>query len=68
MKGNIHGEEKEVLLYNISDHQACYKEAESQAIAYTAGVPPAAAAILIAQGVWDYREMKNIEELDPAPF
>jgi saccharopine dehydrogenase-like NADP-dependent oxidoreductase len=24
--------------------------------------------MLIAQGVWDCKEMKNIEELDPAPF
>ena len=55
VKGLVHGEKKEVLLYNICDHEACYKEVESQAIAYTAGVPPAAAAMLIAEGVWDCR-------------
>nr|WP_320013836.1 saccharopine dehydrogenase family protein [uncultured Desulfobacter sp.] len=68
VKGHVHGEKKEVLIYNICDHEACYKEVESQAIAYTAGVPPAAAAMLIAGGEWDCKEMKNIEELDPAPF
>jgi saccharopine dehydrogenase-like NADP-dependent oxidoreductase len=46
----------------------CYKELESQAISYTAGVPPAAAAILVAQGVWDPKTMVNVEELDPEPF
>ena len=40
----------------------------SQAISYTAGVPPVAAAILIAKGVWDPKTMVNIEELDPDPF
>ena len=41
---------------------------ESQAISYTAGVPPVAAAILVAQGVWDTKTMVNVEELDPDPF
>ncbi|MGD9825383.1 saccharopine dehydrogenase family protein [Desulfobacter sp.] len=68
VKGRINGDNEEVLLYNICDHKACYEEVESQAIAYTAGVPPAAAAMLIATGEWDCKEMKNVEELDPAPF
>ncbi len=46
------------------DHQACYEEVESQAVSYTAGVPPVAAAILIAQGAWDAKPMVNVEELD----
>jgi len=68
IQGRVNGHNEEVLLYNICDHEACYKEVESQAIAYTAGVPPAAAAMLIATGEWDCKEMKNVEELDPAPF
>jgi len=55
-------------IYNICDHARCYKEVESQAICYTAGVPPAAAAILIARGTWDINTMVNVEELDPDPF
>ena len=41
---------------------------ESQGISYTAGVPPVAAAMLVAQGVWDPKTMVNVEELDPEPF
>ncbi|MFC1632190.1 saccharopine dehydrogenase family protein [Candidatus Omnitrophota bacterium] len=65
LKGNS---PKELFIYNVCDHAECYQEVESQAICYTAGVPPAAAAILIAQGIWDVRTMVNVEELDPDPF
>jgi saccharopine dehydrogenase-like NADP-dependent oxidoreductase len=68
VKGEKDGRRKEIFIYNICDHAACYKEVESQAIAYTAGVPAAAAAMLVAQGTWDPRTMVNVEELDPEPF
>jgi saccharopine dehydrogenase-like NADP-dependent oxidoreductase len=66
--GEKDGSPREVFIYNNCDHRACYQEVESQAISYTAGVPPVAAAILIAQGVWDVKNMVNVEELDPDPF
>ena len=66
--GQKDGAQKTVYVYNVCDHAACYKELESQAISYTAGVPPAAAAILIARGTWDAKTMVNIEQLDPEPF
>ena len=59
---------EEVLIYNVCDHEACFEEVGSQAISYTAGVPAVAAAMLIANGTWDRREMVNVEELDPVPF
>jgi len=68
IKGEKDGKEKEIFIYNICDHQECYKEVGSQAISYTAGVPAVAAAILIAEGVWDVKKMVNVEELDPDPF
>ncbi|MBN1384258.1 MAG: saccharopine dehydrogenase family protein [Elusimicrobia bacterium] len=68
VKGKKDGKDKEVFVYNICDHAECYKEVESQAISYTAGVPPVAAAILIANGTWDAKTMVNVEELDPDPF
>ena len=68
IQGEKEGQEKNLFIYNICDHQECYDEVESQAISYTAGVPPVAAAILIAQGTWDVRKMVNVEELDPDPF
>lgn len=68
VKGVKDGKERRVFIYNVCDHAGCYKEVESQAICYTAGVPPAAAAMLIAKGVWDIKTMANVEELDPDPF
>ncbi len=68
VRGRSGGHEKSVFIYNICDHERCYEEVESQAISYTAGLPPVAAAILIAQGIWDVKRMANVEELDPDPF
>src|SRR5690606_2692051 len=68
LKGQKDGEEREVFIYNVSDHKQTYEEVGSQAISYTAGVPAVAAALLIADGVWDVRKMVNVEELPPQPF
>ena len=68
VRGTKNGQPKETFTYNICDHAACYKEVESQAISYTAGVPPVGAAILVAEGVWNPKTMVNVEELDPDPF
>ena len=68
VRGRKDGMEREVFIYNISDHRAAYEEVGSQAISYTAGVPPVAAAMLIAEGPWDARRMVNVEELPPRPF
>jgi saccharopine dehydrogenase-like NADP-dependent oxidoreductase len=68
VKGVKDGKPREVLIYQVSDHHACYEEVGSQGISYTAGVPPVAAAMLVAQGVWDAGKMVNVEELDPEPF
>lgn len=68
IKGWKDGKRRELFIYQVSDHKACYEEVESQAISYTAGVPPVAAARLIANGTWDVKTMVNVEELDPDPF
>jgi saccharopine dehydrogenase-like NADP-dependent oxidoreductase len=68
IKGLKDGRPREIFIYNTCDHAGCYKEVESQAISYTAGVPPASAAVLIAQGIWEPKTMVNVEELDPDPF
>ena len=57
-----------MFIYNVSDHKDAYNEVGSQGISYTAGVPPVAAAILVATGEWDAGKMVNVEELDPKPF
>jgi len=68
VKGLKDGKPRDVLIYQVSDHHACFEEVGSQGISYTAGVPPVAAAMLVAQGVWDPHTMVNVEELDPDPF
>jgi saccharopine dehydrogenase-like NADP-dependent oxidoreductase len=68
IKGKKSGRSKEIFIYNICDHKENYNEVESQAISYTAGVPPVAAAILVANGAWNPRTMVNVEDLDPDPF
>ncbi|QQR40170.1 saccharopine dehydrogenase family protein [Devosia rhizoryzae] len=68
IRGTHNGVERELLVYNISDHEEAFAETSSQAISYTAGVPAVAAAILIARGEWDCHHMVNVEELPPVPF
>ena len=68
VKGTKDGKPVEVLIYNVADHKEAYDEVGSQGISYTAGVPPVAAALLLADGTWDIGAMANVEELDPAPF
>jgi saccharopine dehydrogenase-like NADP-dependent oxidoreductase len=68
VRGLKDGAEAEVFVYNVADHADAYAEVGSQGISYTAGVPPVAAARLIARGDWDTGAMVNVEELDPKPF
>jgi len=68
VKGWKNGKRREIFIYQISDHKKCFEELGSQAISYTAGVPPVAAAILIAKEIWNVKKMVNVEELDPEPF
>jgi saccharopine dehydrogenase-like NADP-dependent oxidoreductase len=68
IRGKSKGEDKEVFIYNVCDHETSFADVDSQAIAYTAGVPPVAAAMLVARGDWDVKTMANVEELDPMPF
>lgn len=62
------GKEKTYYLYNVCDHQECYKEVGSQAISYTTGVPAMIGAMLVMNGTWNKPGVWNIEEFDPDPF
>lgn len=68
VKGVKDGKEKIMYLYNICDHQECYKEVQSQAISYTTGVPAMIGAKAIMQDVWMKPGVWNIEQFDPDPF
>ena len=68
VRGTRDGKDGEVFIYNVADHREAYDEVGSQGISYTAGVPPVAAAILIARGEWDVKRMVNVEDLPARPF
>ncbi|WP_347266118.1 saccharopine dehydrogenase family protein [Paracoccus sp. (in: a-proteobacteria)] len=68
VKGTLRGKPGEIFVYNVADHKAAYEEVGSQGISYTAGVPPVAAAILVARGLWDVKRMVNVEDLPARPF
>ena len=67
-RGIKDGKEKTYYLYNICDHQECYKEVQSQAISYTTGVPAMIGAEMLMTGKWNKKGVFNIEEFDPDPF
>jgi len=68
VKGSRDGKKGEVFIYNVADHEQAFAEVGSQGISYTAGVPPVAAAVLIARGDWDVKRMVNVEDLPARPF
>lgn len=67
-RGKKDGKDKNYYLYNICDHQECYREVGSQAVSYTTGVPAMIGAMLLMNGKWKKPGVHNIEEFDPDPF
>ena len=67
-QGKKDGKDKTYYVYNVCDHQECYKEVGSQAISYTTGVPAMIGAMMILTGKWKKPGVHNIEEFDPDPF
>jgi len=62
------GREVKYYVYNVCDHQECYKEVGSQAISYTTGVPAMIGAMMVLTGKWNKAGVYNVEEFDPDPF
>ena len=62
------GKPKTYALYNVCDHQVCYREVGSQAISYTTGVPAMIGAMLAMNGTWNKPGVWNMEQFDPDPF
>jgi saccharopine dehydrogenase (NAD+, L-lysine-forming) len=67
-RGTKDGQKKQVYIYNICDHEACYKEVQSQAISYTTGVPAVVGAIMMLTGKWHEAGVWNMEQFDPELF
>ena len=62
------GKPQTYYVYNVCDHQECYREVGSQAVSYTTGVPAMIGAMMIMTGKWNTPGVHNIEEFDPDPF
>lgn len=62
------GKKKTLYIYNVCDHQECFKEVGSQAISYTTGVPAMIGAMLVCKGIWKKAGVYNCEEFDPDPY
>ena len=67
-RGLKDGKRKQVYVYNICDHEACYAETNSQAISYTTGVPAVVGAIMMLTGKWHAPGVWNMEQFDPELF
>lgn len=67
-RGKKDGKDKTYYLYNVCDHEKCYAEVGSQAVAYTTGVPAMIGAAMLMSGKWQGKGVFNIEEFDPDPF
>ncbi len=67
-RGIKDGKERTYYIYNICDHEACYWEVGSQAVAYTTGVPAMIGAMMLMTGKWKEPGVFNMEEFDPDPF
>ena len=61
------GKESTKFIYNVCDHAETFKEVGSQAISYTAGVPPMVAAMMIMQGKWTGRACSTSSSSIPSP-
>jgi saccharopine dehydrogenase (NAD+, L-lysine-forming) len=67
-RGKKDGKDRNLYIYNVCDHEECYKEVGSQAVAYTTGVPAMIGAMMVMTGKWQKPGVYNIEEFDPDPF
>lgn len=62
------GKTKTIYIYNVCDHQECYKEVGSQAISYTTGVPAMIGAMMVCTGKWRAPGVFTTEQFDPDPY
>ena len=67
-QGTKDGQPVNYYVYNVCDHQECYREVGSQAVSYTTGVPAMIGAMLVLNGTWAKPGVHNVEELDPDAF
>jgi len=62
------GKARKIYIYQVSDHEKCFQEVNSQAVSYTTGVPAMIGAKLMLKGKWSGNGVFNMEEFDPDDF
>ncbi|MCU7830269.1 MAG: saccharopine dehydrogenase family protein [Candidatus Thiodiazotropha sp. (ex Myrtea sp. 'scaly one' KF741663)] len=68
IKGSKGGKPVSRYIYNVSDHEACYRETQAQGVSYTTGVPAMIGAKMMLEGKWKQSGVWNMEQFDPDPF
>ena len=64
IKGVKDGKERTIYIYNICDHETCYKEVNAQGVSYTTGVPAMIGAKLICEDKWGLNQPKTPNNAD----
>ncbi|MCK9473490.1 saccharopine dehydrogenase family protein [Sulfurimonas sp.] len=62
------GKKKKIYIYQVKDHEDCFRETNSQGVSYTTGVPAMIGAKLMLKGIWSGVGVFNMEQMDPDPF
>ncbi len=68
IRGTKDGKDKQVYIYNVCNHEECFKETGAQAVSYTTGVPAMIGAKLVAKGIWSGKGVFNMEDFNAKPF
>lgn len=62
------GKKRKIYIYQVKDHEECYRETNSQGVSYTTGVPAMIGAKLMLKGIWSGVGVFNMEQMDPDAF
>ncbi len=68
IKGSKNGKPVSRYIYNVCDHESCYRETNAQGVSYTTGVPAMIGAKMMLEGKWLQAGVWNLEQYDPDPF
>lgn len=62
------GKKRKIYIYNVCDHQECFRETGAQAVSYTTGVPAMIGAKMMLEGKWAGKGVFNMEQFDAKLF
>lgn len=62
------GKKRKIYIYQVKEHEECFRETNSQGVSYTTGVPAMIGAKLMLKGIWNGVGVFNMEQMNPDPF